>query len=193
MTQSLKSPDLLQTLADRVDELEKRLAGTPSSDRLCLMVYSGELDRLMAAFTMATGAAASGMSVSMFFTFWGTPALKSPALKSSGGSATKKPFMDRLMGLMLPGGFDNRKLSKLDFLGFGRRMMQHRMKRMGIASLSELVTLAGQLGVQLTVCEMSMSLMGISQDDLLEYPHLTIAGAATFVDDASRAATTLFI
>jgi len=188
MPHSLTSPDLLQTLADRVDELENRLASTPSSDRLCLMVYSGELDRLMAAFTMATGAAASGMSVSMFFTFWGTP-----ALKSTGGSAAKKPLMDRLMGLMLPGGLDSRKLSKLDFLGVGRRMMQRRMKKMGIASLSELVTLAGQLGVQLTVCEMSMSLMGISEEDLLEYPHLTIAGAATFVDDASRAATTLFI
>ena len=188
MTTSTTDPDLLQSLQERVNELEKQLARTPSSDRLCMVVYSGELDRLLAAFTMATGAAASGMNVSMYFTFWGTP-----ALRSGKSGATTRPFMDRVMGRMIPGGLHNRRLSKLDFAGVGRRMMKWRMKKMGIASLPDLVSVAGQLGVEITVCEMSMSLMGIHEVDLLEYPNLTIAVVATFLDDASRAATTLFV
>ena len=86
-----------------------------------------------------------------------------------------------------------RYLSKLDFGGAGRGMIKHRMKQLGICGLPELVELAGELGVEITACEMSMSLMGIHEEDLIDYPHLEVAGVASFLDSAARSATNLFV
>jgi len=188
MASTQTNTDPVQLLTDRVDELERRAAKAPNSDALCLVVYSGEQDRLLAAFTMATGAAASGMQVNLFFTFWATPALRRP-----GTNGANKSPMERMLGWMLPGGLRGRRLSKLDFGGVGRAMMKRRMASMGIAGLPELVEIAGQLGVQITVCEMSMSLLGIAKEDLIDFPNIEIAGVASFLDEASRSATTLFI
>jgi peroxiredoxin family protein len=157
-------------------------------DRLCLLVFSGELDRLLAAFMMATTAAACGTKVSMFFTFWGTV-----ALKRAGRQAGQKRFVERLLGWMLPGGLERRKLSHLDFSGLGRRMMQAEMRRKRIPSLTDLVALAAESDVELLVCESSLSLMGIRRDELLDYPRLTCCGAAHFLDTASRSRLTLMV
>ena len=101
--------------------------------------------------------------------------------------------MDRVFGWMLPGGLQSPRLARLDFAGLGRWMMKRRMASKGIAGLPQLVDVAGQLGVHITVCEMSMSLMGIAREDLIDYPNLEIAGVASFLDAASRSATTLFV
>ena len=102
-------------LAARVAQLEARMARAPDPDGMTLLVFSGDLDKLLAAFTIANGAAATGMSVRMFFTFWGAAALKARTVL--GG----KSLVERAFGLMLPGGLTRRALSRMDMLGVGRR------------------------------------------------------------------------
>ena len=106
------------SLVDRVARLERRVDRLPDPNNLTLLVFSGDLDRLMAAFTIASGAAATGMSVNMFFTFWG-----SGALKRGGAQPGGKTLVERMFGWMLPGGVDRLPLSKLDFAGMGRVLM----------------------------------------------------------------------
>ncbi|WP_419194097.1 DsrE/DsrF/DrsH-like family protein [Novipirellula herctigrandis] len=178
--------DRTAELARRVDALERRL--TSKENTLSLVVFSNEFDKLMAAFTIATGAAACGMKVSMFFTFWATA-----ALKKQGRQAGGKSIVERMFGWILPGGFKKQKLSKLDMAGMGRWMMGREMDRKNIASLEELVASADELGVQIGVCEMAMSLMGIRPEELINYSDLDYCGVATMLDRSSESNTTLFI
>jgi peroxiredoxin family protein len=171
-------------LAARVTALEERLAARKS---LTLMVFSGDMDRLLAAFNLAVAAAACGMPVSMFFTFWGATALKQRTL---GG---KRGLTERLFGLLLPGGSGHRPLSRFDFLGLGRLLMRHQMKRRNVASLDDLIAQCAALGVQFQLCDMSLDLMGIAHEELIDYPHLETCGAARFLSCANGAAATLFV
>lgn len=126
MTQALQeiSPEALGALAGRIEALERKVTNGPNTDKLSMVVFSGELDKLLAAFVIATGAAACGMNVSMFFTFWATA-----ALKKRGRQANGKSLVERMFGWMLPGGFGRQKLSKLDMYGMGRRMMAREMAK----------------------------------------------------------------
>lgn len=180
--------DPLAELTRRVDELERRMQAGPDTNTLSLLVFSGDLDKLLAAFTLATGAAACGMQVTIFFTFWGAAALKKNASQHSG-----KSLVEKLFGWMLPGGFHNRKLSQLDMGGMGRWMMAREMRKKRVPDLPTLIDLAQELNVQLYVCDMSMSLMGIRQSELIDYPNLQCCGAVHFLEIASKANTTLFI
>ncbi len=172
----------IEGLAHRVD----RLTQTVPEDRLSLVVFSGDLDRQLAAFVMATGAAASGMHVSMFFTFWGTAALRRPA-------RVKKDFWGRMFGLLLPRGSRRLPLSQMNMGGVGPVMMRHLMRKKGVCSLEELIETAAELDVNINVCTMSMDLMGIQRDELIEYPNLGFCGAASFIDLAAKSRTTLFL
>lgn len=175
----------IDTLQNRIDELEEQ---TPDSNSMNLMVFDSHRDRLLAAFVMATGAAACGMNVRMFFTFWGTAALKNGGPQSRGKSLVEWAF-----GWMLPSAAGNTKLSQMDMLGVGRRLMQSEMARKNIADIDELMETASDLGVKISVCEMSMKLMGIQREELIDYPNLEFCGAAQFVDYAARANTTLVL
>ena len=178
-------------LLDRVTALEDRLARLEqrtSRDQLTLVVFSGELDRLLAAFVIATGAAAFGTQVAMFFTFWGTA-----SLKKSGRQGRGKTLVERMFGWMLRGGLRRCKLSRLDMLGLGRRMMRREMARKNVADLPELIETAADLGVQIRVCEMSLSLMGIRREELIDYPHMEFCGVAGMLDHAGDSNATLFI
>jgi peroxiredoxin family protein len=174
-------------LATRVAQLEARMARAPDPDGMTLLVFSGDLDKLLAAFTIANGAAATGMSVRMFFTFWGAAALKARTVL--GG----KSLVERAFGLMLPGGLARRALSRMDMLGVGRRLMAREMRRKNVASLPELVAQAASLGVEIYLCEMSMEIMGIAPQELIDYPNLRYCGAAKFADLAASGNTSLFI
>lgn len=178
----------LSLLEDRIAALEARLAAGPRADVLNLLVFSGERDRLLAAFVMATGAAACGMEVSMFFTFWATP-----ALRRSEPSTAKKSLTERAFGWMLPRGVGKTRLSQMDFGGLGRAMMSREMRHKNIASLDELIRTASELGVTIRVCDMSMRLMGIRQEELIDYPGLELCGVARFAEECCAANTTLFI
>lgn len=175
-------------LAVRVARLERRVERQPDPNRLTLLVFSGDLDRLMAAFTVASGAAASGMQVNMFFTFWGSAALKRGAAQPGG-----KTLVERMFGWMLPGGIDRLPLSKLDFAGMGRALMAREMKRKGIADLRSLVEGAIESGVRVHVCEMTLDMMGIRREELIDYPGLSVCGVASFVEMAAGGTNTLFI
>ncbi|MCC6708912.1 MAG: DsrE/DsrF/DrsH-like family protein [Gammaproteobacteria bacterium] len=174
-------------LAARVAQLEARMARAPDPDGMTLLVFSGELDKLLAAFTIANGAAATGMSVRMFFTFWGAAALKERTLL--GG----KSLVERAFGLMLPGGLKHRALSRMDMLGVGRRLMAREMRRKNVALLPELVAQAASLGVEIYLCEMSMEIMGIAPQELIDYPNIQYCGAVKFADLAASGNTSLFI
>jgi len=182
------SPETIATLERRIEELEKQPKNTADSNSLSMVVFSGELDKLLAAFVIATGAAACGMRVSMFFSFWGAAALKKDGPQSKG-----KSLVENMFGRMLPGGIGKRKLSKLDMLGAGRQMMIREMAKKNIANLPELIEAARALEIEINICEMSMSLMGIRPEELIDYPNLGFCGVAGFVEQSSSSNTTLFI
>jgi peroxiredoxin family protein len=129
-----------------------------------------------------------GMDVVMFFTFWGTPTLRDKN-KSVGG----KDLMGKMFGTMLPKGIDGVKLSKMNMGGMGTKMMKSLMKRKNVASLEEMIQMAGEFGVRVCVCEMSMDLMGFKHEEMIDYPDLTYCGVATFLDEAAGSRIQLFI
>ncbi len=169
-------------LEQAVAELRERLP----DNRAALVVFSGDLDRVLAAFVIATGAAAAGLETSMFFTFWGLSVLKKKGVKVAG-----KGFKQRMFALMTPEGTRGLGTSKLNFFGMGAAMLRSMMKEKGIASLEELMGMARDLGVQMTACTMSMDAMGIAKEQLLD--GLEYGGVAAFMADAARARVALFI
>lgn len=190
------SPPSYASLEERLENLERQLSSLnvpdpnnlPDPNRLNLLVFDAGRDRLLAAFVMATGAAACGMQVTMFFTFWGTA-----ALRQGGKQVGNKSLVERAFGWMLPRSARSTKLSKMDMCGLGRALMSREMKKKNIADLDQLIELAGELGVTIRVCEMSMNLMGIRREELIEYPKLEYCGVAKFTEEAATANTTLFI
>lgn len=182
------SPETVADLEQRIEGLEKRIERTADSNALNMVVFSGELDKLLAAFVIATGAAACGMRVSMFFSFWGAASLKKEGPQTAG-----KSIVERMFGWMLPGGLSRRKLSKLDMLGVGRQMMVREMAKKNVATLPELIEAAKELEVEIKICEMSMSLMGIRPEEIIDYPNMSYCGVASFVEQSSSSNTTLFI
>lgn len=156
-------------------------------DRLSLIVFSGSLDRLIAAFVLATGAAAMGMKVSMFFTFWGTAALRRDAKRLG------KSFLERMFGWMLPKGVRKLPLSQMNMGGGGPAMIRYVMKKKGVASVEEMIDIAAELGVELNVCTMSMDLLGMKPAEMLDYPGLGYCGVAKFLETASPGKITLFV
>ncbi|HEY2405123.1 MAG TPA: DsrE/DsrF/DrsH-like family protein [Polyangiaceae bacterium] len=155
-------------------------------DRLSLIVFSGSLDRLIAAFVLATGAAAMGMEVSMFFTFWATAALRRDA-------TVKKTLLERMFGWMLPKGIKKLPLSQMNMAGGGPAMIRYIMKKKGVASVEEMIDIAAELGVELNVCTMSMDLLGMKPEELIDYPKRCFCGVAKFLETAAPGKLTLFV
>ena len=179
--------DLAQALA-RIEALEARVANQEHKDGFTLLVFSGELDRLLAAFTVAVGAAACGMRVSMFFNFWGVA-----GLKKSGPQARPKSLVERMFGWLLPGGLSRRPLSRLDMAGIGRAIVAREMRPKQISDLPTLIQMAADSGVEILLCDMSMGLMGIREEEIIDYPGRRQCGVAHFVDLSASSHTTLFI
>ena len=170
--------DLEKTLA----ELRER---TPE-DRAALVVFSGDLDRVLAAFVIATGAAAAGLETSIFFTFWGLSAIKKKEARSRA-----KGLKQRMFGMMTPKSSESLGTSKMNFFGMGASMLRAMMKEQNIVSLEELMALARELGVKMTACTMSMDAMGVAREELVD--GLEYGGVAAFMADASRSRFALFI
>lgn len=150
-----------------------------------MIVFSGDLDKLFAAFVIATGAAASGMDVVMFFTFWGLRALKRKAI-------TGRSLLGRLFGLIDRGGLDKASPSRYRFGGLGRWMFKRMMKRKRVPSLDELRQTAIDLGVRMFGCQMSMEVMEIPRQDMIAQVEACV-GVAAFLEQAQAADVTLFI
>lgn len=151
-----------------------------------LIMFSDDLDKALATFLLANGAAATGQKVSIFFTFWGLNVIKKTAKPK-----VKKDIFGRMFSMMLPSSSLRLHLSKMSMLGIGDRMMRHIMKRKGIDSLESLRQQAIDNGVEFIACQMSMDVMGVQREELLD--NVTVGGVATYMERAEGANVNLFV
>jgi peroxiredoxin family protein len=168
-------------LKEELARLETRTVG----NRATMVVFSGDLDKVLASLVIATGAAAMGMEVSMFFTFWGLS-----ALKKERRIAGKKP-LEMAFSAMTPGGLSTLGVSKMNFGGAGAWMLRKMMKDAEIATAEELFAMAKEAGVRLVACTMSMDVMGVKEGELVD--GVELGGVATYLGDAADSKVTLFI
>ena len=171
----------------RLDAMGTALKTAGQTDTLSMVVFSGSLDRIIASFVLATGAAAMGSEVNMFFTFWGTAALRKDA------AVVEKSLLERMFGWMLPRGAKRLPLSQMNMAGGGPLMIRHIMKKKGVASVEDMIALSAELGVKINVCTMSMDLLGFKPEEILDYPGLSYCGVAKFLETAAPGKVTLFL
>jgi peroxiredoxin family protein len=171
------------------EEMEGKLAAVRErtvDDAATIIVFSGDLDKVLAGFVLATGAAAAGLETSMFFTFWGLS-----ALKKKGAAGGQKNLMEKMFAVMTPSSSESLGTSKMNYFGMGAVMLRKMMKDKQIATLEELMALARELNVKMIACTMSMDAMGVARDELMD--DLAYGGVATYMADAVRSRVTLFI
>ena len=161
-------------------------SAAPAEQGKTLILFSDDLDKTLATFVLANGAAATGKKVSIFFTFWGLN-----AIKTRHKPKVEKDIWGRMFGWMLPSDTTGLKLSKMNMMGIGSRMMRFLMQKKGVDSLEALRQQAIDNGVEFIACQMSMDVMGIKREELLD--HVSIGGVATYMERAERANVNLFI
>lgn len=157
-----------------------------NGDNKTLIVFSDDLDKALASFVIANGAAATGKKVTMFFTFWGLNVIKKP-----NAPKVHKDIFGRMFGMMLPKSSLKLKLSKMNMGGIGSKMMRYIMKDKKIDSLESLIAQAAESGVEMIACTMSMDVMGVKQEELFD--QVTLGGVATYLERAEDANVNLFI
>jgi peroxiredoxin family protein len=176
--------DVHTRLDDAFDRL-KQVEEEAIAQRVTIVVFSGEFDRLMAAFIIANGAVAMGMEVAMYFTFWGLTALKKETTFAG------KSIPEKMVSLMMPTGPGAVGTSRMNFLGMGPLFFKMLMKQNHVETLPDLIAVARELEVKMIACQMSMGVMGIKKEELLD--DLEYGGVATYLGDASDSRVTLFI
>jgi peroxiredoxin family protein len=155
-------------------------------NKATIIVFSGDMDKIFAAFIIATGCAAAGMDTTLFFTFWGLNAIK------KGAPIKANSFLGKMMGIMNRGGINRLNPSRFSFGGIGRVLFSKMMSDKNVASVEDLRQTAIDLDVRLQACKMSMDVLEITQDDLI--PEVEdIVGVASFVKDAANSKIQLFI
>lgn len=157
----------------------------PAKNGQTIVVFSNDLDKALAAFIIANGAKASGHDVTLFFTFWGLNILRKDNV------TVKKSLIDKMFGFMMPKGADKLTLSKMNMGGVGSKMMKWVMKNKNISTLKELMTQAQANGVKFIACQMSMDVMGIQKEELID--GVEIAGVAKYIAESSNSNSNLFI
>jgi peroxiredoxin family protein len=188
--EALVEQKVAERLAQLQSSIERNLAAragavAASTDRATLLVFSGDLDRVMAAFIIAVGAAAMGTEVSMFFTFWGLPILKKTTIWSG------KTVSEKLLTTLLPANASGARTSKLKMMGLGSLLLKKIMSQQHVESLPTLMTVAREMGVRLIACQMTMGVMGITKEELFD--NVTYGGVTTFLAEVSDSNMTLFI
>jgi peroxiredoxin family protein len=153
---------------------------------LSMIVFSGDLDKVLAAFIIANGAAAMDTPVTMFFTFWGLN-----TLRRTDPVSVKKGIVEKMFGWMMPRGAEKLTLSKMHMGGMGTMMMKQVMKQKNVYSLPQLIQFAREAGVRMVACTMSMDVMGITKEELVE--GVEFGGVASYLSAADRSRTSLFI
>lgn len=155
-------------------------------DKKSMIVFSGDLDKALASFIIANGAVAMGKKVTMFFTFWGLNILRKPERVSA-----RKGLIDSMFGFMMPRGSKRLKLSKMNMMGLGGKMIRRVMKNKNISSLEDLIKSAMDSGVEVVACSMTMDLMGLRQEELID--GIKIGGVGYYLGEAEESNVNLFI
>jgi peroxiredoxin family protein len=158
----------------------------PNKEKTTIVLFSGDMDKAIAAFIIANGAAAYDHEVTIFCTFWGLN-----ALRKDEPMQLKKGFLEKMFGKMMPRGANRMGLSKMNFGGIGPKMIKHVMKKHNALSLPQLIELAQEQGVKLVACTMTMDLLGLQKEELLD--GIEYAGVAAYLGDAVDAKVNLFI
>jgi peroxiredoxin family protein len=169
--------------------VQEQAEGNPppaSRDGKTIIVFSNDLDKVMASFIIANGAASMGGRVTMFFTFWGLN-----VLRRQEPGPVKKDVIESMFGAMMPQGADQLTLSKMHMGGMGTAMMKYVMKNKNVEGLSALIKSAQQAGVRLVACTMTMDIMGIKREELID--GVEEGGVATYLSVADKAGLNLFI
>lgn len=158
-----------------------------NNDKFTVIVFSGDLDKVLAGFVLASSAASMGMDTTMFFTFWGLNVIKKNPPFISG-----KGFMEKALSLLNRGGAKRLPLSKLNMGGMGPWMLKKMMKQKNVFNIEEFLELAKQLKIKLIACELSMQVMGIKREDLLDEVE-DVVGAVSYLSQAKEAKVNLMI
>ena len=151
-----------------------------------IVLFSGDYDKAMAAYIIANGAAAYDHEVTIFHTFWGLNALRKDA-----DIQVKKGFMEKIFGRMMPKGADKMGLSKMNFAGFGPKMIKNVIKKHNAMPLPDLIEMAREQDIKLVACTMTMDLLGLQKEELLD--NIEYAGVAAYLGDAEEGNVNLFI
>jgi len=159
---------------------------TKGPKKLSLICFSGEFDKLVATFTLATGAAAVGYEVHIFFTFWGLNAIK----KKQGRAFVGAGFLPRIFGFLM-GGLRSSPVSRLNFMGLSPVIFRSLMRKKNVATLEELVEAAKVLGINMYACEMAMHILGLEKSDFI-HEVKDVLGVTSFLD-LSEGGRTIFI
>ena len=184
------TPLSMEALQQELENIKAKtlLLEESRKDQLSIAIVSGDMDKILAAMIISLAAAAMDSEVKLFFSFWALSALRDPKKK-----AKNKDFISKMFGMMLPKGRNKLKLSNMNMCGMGPVMIKSLMKKQNVMSLDAMFKEAADLGVEITVCEMSMNLMGFKKEEMIDYPHLRYAGATTFVADAGESSMQWFI
>ena len=175
-----------QIISATIKKGGKSLAKTDNKNAQTIVVFSGDLDKAMAAFIIANGARAAGKEVTLFFTFWGLNILRKDNV-----SVKKENVVDKMFGMLMPKGADKLTLSKMNMGGLGSMMMRRVMKNKNVSSLKELIEDAQKSGIKFIACQMSMDVMGLTKEELID--GIEIGGVASYIDASSNANSNLFI
>ena len=166
--------------------------GFPRENKATLLVLHNDFEPLMAALMVANASAAQGMQVEIYFSFWGVNLLRGPRSTPVASTALEKPsILKRMMKRMMPAGPDRQQMSKMNFGGAGVGMMKYFMKQDNILGLRELMDQAADLDVKFVICTMSMGLMGISKNDLMDLPNIEFGGVTAFSSSARTSAMSM--
>jgi peroxiredoxin family protein len=167
---------------------EKAQQETEAKNGLSMIVFSGDLDKVLAAFIIANGAAAMDMPVHMFFTFWGINVLRRDGpveLKE------KKTTIEKMFGGMMPKGPSKLKLSNMNMAGLGTTLMKREMAKKNVFDLPKLIHEAQEAGVHIIICTMSMDVMGLKKEEFID--RVDFGGVASFISAADESSITLFV
>lgn len=192
----LKLPVDRTPVTDRMDRMEEEIRNLrtqvedqQTENKVNIICFSRNWDRLFAALTIASGALALGTQVHLFFTFWAVCALKDPDKKGQ----SDRSILQKAFGRMMPGGLGAAPMSNYNFKGFGKHLFGKHLKKTGIDDIDTLFNDVLDLGAQLHVCETSSHLLGISCEELLEADKINQCGVTTFLSHALKSKMTLFI
>ncbi len=181
-----KEDGIITAVIERKNVSKEGFTENVSGDNKTLVVFSDDMDKALASFVIANGAAAMGKKVTMFFTFWGLN-----VIKKDNKPNIAKDFMGKMFGMMMPSNSKKLKLSKMHMGGLGTKMMRGRMKKKNVDSLELMMKQAERNGIQLIACQMSMDIMGVAKEELFD--NVNIGGVANYLEEAEKANVNLFV